>query len=80
MSEYQCSRLIVKNIPKHMTEERMAKHFEQIGGEKVKVTDAKIMKKGGKSRLFGFIVFKNEIHAKKALKYFQGTYLDTSKI
>ena len=44
--------------------------FENINGEKVKITDAKIMKKNGKSRLFGFIGFKNELHAKKALKYF----------
>ena len=63
-----------------MTEERLSLHFENINGEKVKVTDAKIMKKNGKSRLFGFIGFKNELHAKKALKYFQNTYLDTSKI
>lgn len=53
-----------------MTEERLSKHFQAIGGEKVVVTDAKIMKKNGKSRLFGFIGFKNELHAKKALKYF----------
>ena len=47
-----------------MTEERLSKHFENINGEKVKITDAKIMKKNGKSRLFGFIGFKNELHAK----------------
>ena len=53
-----------------MTEERLSKHFENINGEKVKITDAKIMRKNGKSRLFGFIGFKNELHAKKAMKYF----------
>ncbi|EKX44674.1 hypothetical protein GUITHDRAFT_109452 [Guillardia theta CCMP2712] len=34
----------------------------------------------GKSRNFGFVGFKSEKDAHKALKYFQDTYIDTSKI
>ena len=34
------SRLLVKNIPKYITEERFKSHFEKIGP----VTDAKIIK------------------------------------
>lgn len=38
------------------------------------------MKKGNKSRLFGFVGFKSEEEAAKAKKYFDKTFLDTSKI
>jgi len=72
------SRLIVKNIPKHYNEERMKTHFESDG--KFVVTDCKIMRKGTKSRQFGFVGFKTAKHAKDAIKYFKNTYIDTSKI
>ena len=72
------SRLIVKNLPKHFTEERMKAHFGNDG--KYTVTDAKICRKGNKSRQFGFLGFKNESQAKFALKHFNGTYVDTSKV
>jgi multiple RNA-binding domain-containing protein 1 len=71
------SRLIVKNLPKHISEEDLAKHFAQKGGV---VTDAKIMVKNGRSRLFGFVGFKNEEEAKKAQTYFNNTYLHTSRL
>jgi RNA recognition motif-containing protein len=45
---FQNSRLIIKNLPKHLTEERMSKHFGADG--KFIVTDSKIMRKGAKSR------------------------------
>lgn len=35
------SRLIVKSLPKHVTEARLKQHFQQKGGV---VTDVKIMK------------------------------------
>ena len=57
------SRLIVKNIPKHLKEEELASHFSTKGGQ---VTDAKIMMKNNRSRLFGFVGFKNEEMAKEA--------------
>lgn len=44
------------------------------------MTDAKIIKKGNKSRQFGFVGFSSEKHAKKAKEYFNGSYIDTSKI
>jgi len=72
------SRLIIKNIPKHFTEARMKDHFSK-GGE-FAVTDAKICRKGTKSRQFGFVGFKNDQQAKQALKHFNNTYVDTSKI
>ena len=78
-----CSRIIVKNLPKHFTEDRLREHFSKMGGgskDDLHVTDARIMKKGGKSRQFGFVGFKSQQHAKAALAYFSGTYIDTSKI
>lgn len=70
------SRLIVKGLPKHLTDGRLKAHFMSKG----QVTDAKIMRKGNKSRLFGFVGFKSEKEAIDARKYFNSTYLDTSKI
>jgi len=72
------SRLIVKNLPKHLTNERLHKHFTNDG--EWAVTDAKICFHGAKSRMFGFVGFKNEQHAKKALKHFNQTFIDTSKV
>ena len=72
------SRLIVKNLPKHLTEDRMKEHFGNSG--EFIVTDVKIMRKGALSRQFGFIGFKSERHAKAALKHFSNSYVDTSKI
>jgi multiple RNA-binding domain-containing protein 1 len=70
------TRLIIKNIPKHITEDRLRQHFSSKGV----VTDAKIMKKGDKSRLFGFIGFKTEAEAIAARKFFNGTFIDTSRM
>ena len=36
--------------------------------------------KGAKSRRFGFVGFKSEEDAKKALEYFNNTFIDTSKV
>ncbi|CAO3634886.1 unnamed protein product [Cunninghamella blakesleeana] len=71
------SRLIVKNLPKDLTEAKFKEHF----GKKGEVTDAKLMRtKDGASRRFGFIGFKNEKSAESALNYFNGTFIHTSKI
>lgn len=40
-SSQMSSRLFVKNLPKHITEERLKQHFAQKG----EVTDVKILKK-----------------------------------
>ncbi|EGC30286.1 hypothetical protein DICPUDRAFT_41662 [Dictyostelium purpureum] len=69
------TRICVKQLPKHLTDKRFKEHFEKFGV----VTDAKIIKKDGKSRLFGFIGFANENSAKNALSL-NGTFIDTSKI
>ena len=71
------SRIIVKNLPKKITEEEIKNHFSQKGV----VTDVKIMlKEDGRSRNFCFVGFKSEQSAKDAIKYFNQTYLKTTKI
>ena len=71
------SRIIVKNLQKKITEEEIKNHFSQKGV----VTDVKIMhKEDGRSRNFCFVGFKSEQSAKDAIKYFNQTYLKTTKI
>jgi multiple RNA-binding domain-containing protein 1 len=74
------SRLIIKNLPKHLKEVDLQRHFESNKDLSCSVTDAKIMLKNNRSRLFGFVGFKTEDQALKALKFFNNTYLHTSKI
>ncbi|XP_051888298.1 probable RNA-binding protein 19 [Pristis pectinata] len=71
------SRLIVKNLPNGMKEERFKSLFGAFGT----LTDC-ILKftKDGKFRKFGFVGFKTEEEAQAALKHFNKTYIDTSKI
>jgi RNA recognition motif-containing protein len=54
------SRLIVKGLPKHLKEADLLKHFQTCPTFKCTVTDAKIMTKNNRSRLFGFVGFKDE--------------------
>lgn len=71
------SRIIVKNLPKYYTREEFRKLFESQGT----VTDAKIMfTKDGINRRFGYIGYKNEADAKKALEYFNNSFIDTCRI
>lgn len=71
------SRLCVKNLPKHATEERIRDFFSRKG----EVTDAKLMRtKDGKSRQFGFVGYRTEQEAEEAVKYFNKSYMDSSRI
>ncbi|KAI8974376.1 hypothetical protein BDB01DRAFT_807206 [Pilobolus umbonatus] len=71
------SRIIVKNLPKLLTEEKFREHFSKKG----EVTDAKLMKTSwGTSRRFGFIGYKTEEAANAAIDYFNNTYINTSRI
>ncbi|XP_069789262.1 probable RNA-binding protein 19 [Narcine bancroftii] len=71
------SRLIVKNLPNGMKEERFKSLFGAFGT----LTDC-ILKftKDGKFRKFGFVGFKTEEAAQAAFKHFNKTYIDTSKV
>ncbi|KAM7523155.1 hypothetical protein LguiA_013057 [Lonicera macranthoides] len=71
------SRICVKNLPKHVAEDRLRDFFSQKG----EVADAKLMRtKDGKSRQFGFVGFRSEREAVEALKFFNNSYMDTCRI
>ncbi|KAI8076543.1 uncharacterized protein B0P05DRAFT_512064 [Gilbertella persicaria] len=71
------SRLIVKNLPKELSEEKFREHFAKKG----EVTDAKLIKtQWGTSRRFGFIGYKSEAAAEQAIQYFNNTFINTSRI
>jgi len=71
------SRVVVKNLPKHATDERLRDFFSAIG----EVTDARLQKtKEGKSRQFAFIGYRNEKEAKEAVKQLNKSFFDTQKI
>lgn len=71
------SRIIVKNLPKKITDEQFKSHFAKIG----QITETKLKyTKDGKFRNFGFIGFKLEDGAKNAIDYFNNTYIGATKI
>jgi len=71
------SRLIVKGLPKHMTEARLRDEFSEAG----EVTDVKVMKTAdGRSRQFGFVGFRREEDARNARRLLNQTFLDTSRL
>ncbi|KAG7194167.1 Multiple RNA-binding domain-containing protein 1 [Scheffersomyces spartinae] len=71
------SRLIVKGLPQYLTEDRLKEHFTQRGN----VSDVKLMKKrNGESRRFAFVGYKSDAEAEKAVRFFNGSFIDTSKI
>ncbi|XP_048198851.1 probable RNA-binding protein 19 isoform X2 [Perognathus longimembris pacificus] len=71
------SRLIVKNLPNGMKEERFRQLFAAFGT----LTDCSLkFTKDGKFRKFGFIGFKSEEEAQVALSHFNKSFIDTSRI
>ncbi|KAK9296463.1 hypothetical protein QLX08_009519 [Tetragonisca angustula] len=71
------SRLIVKNLPKNITDKRLKELFSHKG----LITDVQLKyTKDGKFRRFAFIGFKTEEQAVAAKEYFDKTCLDTCKI
>ena len=73
----EMSRLIIKNLPKTLEKDKLAELFAAYGD----LTDVKVCKKkSGESRRFGFVGFKSEADAARALKYFNKSYINTSKV
>ncbi|KAJ8922208.1 hypothetical protein NQ315_004145 [Exocentrus adspersus] len=71
------SRLIVKNLPKNITEEKLRELFSQKGT----VTDIQLKYTAeGKFRRFGFIGYQNEADANEAIKEFDKTFINTCRI
>lgn len=75
------SRLIVKNIPAYLTQQQLREHFESKDGPGGTLTDVKVvLKPDGSSRRFGFIGFKTDIEAQKAQRWFDKTFVHSSRI
>ncbi|NXC45269.1 RBM19 protein, partial [Penelope pileata] len=71
------SRLIVKNLPNGMKEDRFRKLFAAFG----MLTDCCLkFTKDGRFRKFGFIGYKSEDEAQAALSHFNRSFIDTSRI
>ncbi|XP_053983354.1 probable RNA-binding protein 19 [Hylaeus volcanicus] len=71
------SRLIVKNLPKNISDTKLRELFSQKG----LVTDVQLKyTKDGKFRRFAFIGFKTEEQAIAAKEYFDKSCIDTCKI
>lgn len=83
------SRIIVKGLPIYLTEDNLKEHFTKRLIEKHAstttiddlITDTKILKdRNGQSRRFAFIGYRNEEDSFDAVEYFNGSYINTSKI
>lgn len=70
------SRLIVKNLPKTVSEQKVRELF----GQKGTITDVQLKYKNGKFRQFGFVGFADEESAQNAVKFYDSTFIGTSKI
>ena len=71
------SRVIIKNIPNKVNEEKLRGLFGQCG----QVTDVKLQKcSSGKSRHFGFIGYRSDQEAQDAVKHFNKTFINSVRI
>ncbi|GLV42925.1 uncharacterized protein CBL_20481 [Carabus blaptoides fortunei] len=71
------SRLIVKNLPKSITEEKLRTLFSPKG----EITDIQLKyTPDGKFRQFGFIGYRTVEQAEEAIDFFNNTCINTSKI
>lgn len=75
------SRLIVKNLPPYLTQDRFRAYFESSDGPGGTLTDAKlVLQPNGTSRRFGFIGYRTPAEAQRAQKWFNRTFIDSSRI
>ncbi|CRL01786.1 CLUMA_CG015002, isoform A [Clunio marinus] len=70
------SRLIVKNLPKTITEQKIRDVFTQKGT----ITDVQLKYKDGKFRQFCFVGYENEESAQKAVEFYNNTFIGTSRV
>jgi multiple RNA-binding domain-containing protein 1 len=64
-------------FPLKISDEKFREHFSKVGT----MTESKLKyTKDGKFRQFGFVGFKSEEDARKAIDYYNNTYIDASKI
>lgn len=75
------SRLIVKHLPSYVTPAKLREHFEQKKGPGGTLTDVKVSSKpDGTSRCFGFVGYKTDHEALAAQRWFNRTFIDSTRI
>lgn len=72
-AEFETSRIFVKGIPPTISDADFKKHFSAGGRE---VTDVKVIL----PRRIGYVGFKTSEDAKKAVRYFNKSYIRMSRI
>ena len=71
------TRLVVKNLPSWITEEKLREYFEQKGN----LTDCSLKYTSkGKSRRFAFIGYATQEAANQALEYFDNSCIGSSRV
>ncbi|KAI0321148.1 hypothetical protein OF83DRAFT_381854 [Amylostereum chailletii] len=74
------SRLIVKNLPAYVTQDRLQQHFSQAKAPVGTITDIKVaLKRDGSSRRFGFVGYKTGEEAVQAQQWFDKTFIDLTR-
>jgi len=71
----EVSRIYVKNLPPSIAEPEFRKHFASQHGGGI-ITDIRLMPK----RRIGFVGYKTPEDARKAVKYFNRSFIRLSKI
>lgn len=75
------SRLMIRNLPADLTPELLRAHFARTDGPGGTLTDVKVARKvDGTARRFGFVGYKNDAEAAKAMEWFDKTYVGSAKI
>ncbi|XP_045606237.1 probable RNA-binding protein 19 [Procambarus clarkii] len=70
------SRLIIKNLPKQITEDDIKTQFSLKGN----ITDVKLKYKNGEFRRFGFIGYEKHEDAQAACNFFNNTFIKQSRV
>uniref|UniRef100_A0A2K5RGI2 RRM domain-containing protein n=2 Tax=Cebus imitator TaxID=2715852 RepID=A0A2K5RGI2_CEBIM len=76
ITRYQGVNLYVKNLDDSIDDERLRKEFSPFG----KITSAKVMMEGGRSKGFGFVCFSSPEEATKAVTKMKGRILATKPL
>ena len=78
-SSLPTTRVCFKNLPKNATTDNLRKHIDNCGSWNI--TDVKVVKRrDGVSRRFAFVGFHTHEDASKAIKFFDKTFFNTSRL
>ncbi|KAK8394725.1 hypothetical protein O3P69_005895 [Scylla paramamosain] len=70
------SRIVVKNLPKQISQEELKNHFSLKGS----ITDVRLIHKNGEFRRYAFIGYEGEGDASAACDYFHNTFIKQARV